>query len=58
MGMGFFNGLITFILGVMIYFGWPLSGLWVIGLFIGVYLILAGWSWLILSLSARSRSWR
>ena len=52
-GWVFFNGLITFILGAMIYANWPLSGLWVIGLFIGIDLILAGWSWILLSLAAR-----
>lgn len=50
----FFNGLVTFLLGAMIYADWPLSGLWVIGLFIGVDLILSGWSWILLSLTARS----
>jgi uncharacterized membrane protein HdeD (DUF308 family) len=53
-GWVFFNGLVTFLLGIMIYSDWPLSGLWVIGLFIGVDLILAGWSWVILSLTAKS----
>jgi uncharacterized membrane protein HdeD (DUF308 family) len=53
-GWVFFNGLITFLLGWMIYASWPLAGLWVIGLFIGVDMILSGWSWLILSLHARS----
>lgn len=53
-GWVFFNGLVTFILGWMIYADWPLSGLWVIGLFIGIDLILAGWAWVILSLSSRS----
>lgn len=52
----FFNGVITFILGLMIYSDWPLSGLWVIGLFIGIDLILAGWSWVILALSARNKN--
>lgn len=56
-GWVFFNGLVTFLLGIMIYSDWPLSGLWVIGLFIGVDLILAGWSWVILALSSRSRSY-
>lgn len=54
-GWVFFNGLITFLLGAMIYAEWPLSGLWVIGLFIGIDLILSGWSWVLLSLSARNR---
>lgn len=52
-GWVFFNGLVTFILGWMIFSSWPISGLWVIGLFIGVDMILAGWSWTLLSLSAR-----
>lgn len=53
-GWVFFNGLVTFILGALIYSDWPVSGLWVIGLFIGVDLILAGWSWIVLALTARS----
>lgn len=52
-GWIFFNGLVTFILGIMIYSDWPISGLWVIGLFIGIDLLLSGWSWILLSLSAR-----
>lgn len=52
-GWVFFNGLITFCLGAMIYANWPLSGLWVIGLFIGIDMILSGWSWILLSLRAR-----
>lgn len=52
-GWVFFNGLITFILGAMIYAEWPLSGLWIIGLFIGIDMILWGWSWILLSLTAK-----
>lgn len=52
-GWVFVNGLITFIMGVMIYSSWPVSGLWVIGLFVGVDMILSGWSWILLSLTAR-----
>lgn len=54
-GWAFFNGLVTFILGVMIYSDWPVSGLWIIGLFVGIDMLLTGWSWLLLSLSARSQ---
>lgn len=53
-GWVFFNGLITFLLGLMIYSDWPLSGLWVIGLFIGIDLVLSGWSWIWTAFSARS----
>ena len=41
-----FDGVITLALGVMILAQWPASGLWVIGLFIGVDLILYGATWI------------
>lgn len=53
-GWVFFNGAITFILGIIIYSDWPVSGLWVIGTFIGVDLILSGWTWIVLSITARN----
>lgn len=51
-GWIFFNGLVTSILGAIIYADWPISGLWVIGLFIGIDMVLSGWSWILLSLTA------
>ncbi len=53
-GWVFFNGLVTFCLGVLIFADWPISGLWVIGLFVGIDLIFTGWAWVILSLAARN----
>jgi uncharacterized membrane protein HdeD (DUF308 family) len=47
------NGGISLILGIMIYERWPSSGLWVIGLFLGIELILNGWSWIATSLVLR-----
>lgn len=52
-GWVFFNGLITFLLGWMIFADWPVSGLWVIGLFLGIDMLLAGITWVLLSLKAR-----
>lgn len=52
-GWVFFNGIVSFFLGAMIYADWPLSGLWVIGLFLGIDMILAGVTWLLVSLQAR-----
>lgn len=52
-GWVFFNGLVTFFLGVLIYAEWPLSGLWLIGTFVGIDMLLSGWSWLLLSLQAK-----
>ncbi len=51
-GWIFLNGLITFILGVLIISQWPISGFWVIGLFVGIDLVFAGWAWVLLALAA------
>ena len=52
-GMLLLSGIITLVLGLMIWNEWPLSGIWVIGLFVGIDLIFYGW-WLVsLALSVR-----
>jgi uncharacterized membrane protein HdeD (DUF308 family) len=45
------SGLINLSLGVIVWGGWPLSGLWVLGLIIGINLMLAGWARVILALA-------
>lgn len=50
------NGVITLILGMMIWQQMPFSGLWVIGTFLGIDLLFNGWSYLLLGLSARRLS--
>jgi uncharacterized membrane protein HdeD (DUF308 family) len=52
-GWVFLNGLITLVLGVLIWRQWPLSGLWVIGLFIGIDLLFGGWTCVTLGLAIR-----
>ncbi|MBL0922100.1 MAG: DUF308 domain-containing protein [Phycisphaerales bacterium] len=47
------SGALSLMLGVMIYRQWPSSGLWVIGLFLGIELILTGWLWIALAMAAR-----
>ncbi len=47
------NGVVTLLLGLMIYKQWPSSGLWVIGLFVGIELIFNGWAWVMLAISLR-----
>lgn len=44
------NGVVTLALGVLIYREWPASGLWFIGLYLGIDMILNGWSWIALAL--------
>lgn len=41
-GWIFTSGIVSFLLGSMIFAQWPFSGLWVIGLFIGVELFISG----------------
>lgn len=47
------NGGVTLLLGLLIYKQWPASGLWVIGLFIGIEMIMNGWAWIMLSFALR-----
>jgi uncharacterized membrane protein HdeD (DUF308 family) len=47
------HGLISVLLGVLIWQQWPVSGFWVIGLFIGLELIVNGAALAMLSLAAR-----
>jgi uncharacterized membrane protein HdeD (DUF308 family) len=47
------NGVTSLLLGVLIWRRWPVSGLWVIGLFVGIEMLLNGWSLVMLSLFGR-----
>jgi len=44
------NGIITCVLGVFVLAQWPVSGLWTIGLFVGIDLVFYGWAWVALAL--------
>jgi uncharacterized membrane protein HdeD (DUF308 family) len=52
-GWTLLNGFITVILGILVWLQWPKSGLWVIGMFIGINLIFSGWAQVMLALSLR-----
>ena len=47
------SGIVSVVLGVMIWAQWPASGLWVIGLLVGIQLLFTGWSLVMLALVAR-----
>jgi uncharacterized membrane protein HdeD (DUF308 family) len=47
------SGLISIALGAMIIAKWPMSGMWVIGLFVAIELIFNGWAYLFVALAAR-----
>jgi uncharacterized membrane protein HdeD (DUF308 family) len=47
------DGVITVILGLMVLAQWPASGLWVIGLLLGIDLIFYGLAWVAIALGLR-----
>lgn len=47
------NGVVSSILGFLLLAQWPVSGLYAIGLFVGIDLILYGWAWIALALDLR-----
>lgn len=53
-GWRLFNGIITLLLGILILKAWPSSGLFIIGLFIGIDLLVAGWVYVMGAFAARS----
>jgi uncharacterized membrane protein HdeD (DUF308 family) len=53
-GWVLFGGIMSFLLGVLIFMQWPASGLFAIGLFIAIELIVDGWSCILFALAAKS----
>ena len=49
-GWIFAGGVLNLVLGLMIWQQWPVSGFWVIGLFVGIDMIFNGWTWIMLAL--------
>jgi uncharacterized membrane protein HdeD (DUF308 family) len=52
-GFAAFSGLISILLGAMIWSEWPVSALWFIGMCIGIDLVFRGASWVSLALRLR-----
>lgn len=46
-------GVVSLLLGISIWREWPFSGLWVIGMFVGIDMIFNGWTLIMLGLAAR-----
>ena len=49
-----FGGIISIVLGSMIFSAWPISGLWVIGMFIAIELLLQGFTLISIALAAKA----
>jgi len=53
-GWAVFDGLVTLGLGIMLWAEWPWSGLWFLGVAVGVSLILRGWSYVMFAFAIHS----
>ena len=53
-GWALLSGLASIVLGAMVWSGWPASGLWFIGLWVGLSLLFRGWALVMLSATARA----
>lgn len=53
-GWAVFDGTITLLLGILLWADWPWSGLWFVGLSVGISLLLRGWSSVMLALAVRT----
>jgi uncharacterized membrane protein HdeD (DUF308 family) len=56
-GWSLLNGIVTFLLGVIIYRlyqHFPPSAIWILGLLIGIEMLFNGWTWIMLSLAIRN----
>ncbi len=47
------NGVVTLFLGMLVYKQWPASGLWFIGLYLGIDMIVNGWTYIMLALALK-----
>jgi uncharacterized membrane protein HdeD (DUF308 family) len=48
------SGVINLGLGIIVWGGWPVTGLWVLGLFIGINLLFNGWARVMLAVALKS----
>ena len=53
-GLLLLHGVVSLVLGISIWRGWPLTGLWVIGLFVGIEMIFNGAGLVALGLGIRN----
>ena len=51
-----FAGLMAIILGVLILLQWPYSGMWVLGLFIAIEMLVNGWAYIFIAIAARNKN--
>ena len=53
-GWEMFSGIVTVLLGILIWRQWPLSGAWAIGVLVGIHVLMSGWAAIMLGTATRS----
>jgi len=53
-GWALFDSIVTFFLGIVLWTGLPWSGMWFLGLALGIALLLRGWSTIMFALAVRA----
>lgn len=48
------NGIVSVVLGFLIWMQWPEASMWLIGLFVGIDLLFHGWTWMMFALTLKS----
>ena len=52
-GLELFNGVVTLVLGIMLWRQYPLSGAWAIGVLFGIKMIFSGWAFIFIGRSVK-----
>jgi uncharacterized membrane protein HdeD (DUF308 family) len=47
------NGAVSILLGILVLAQWPVSGLWAIGMFVGIDLVFRGVTWTVFAFGLR-----
>jgi len=52
-GWAVFDGIVTFLLGILLWIEWPWSGYWFLGIALGISLTLRGWTYVMFAFAIR-----
>jgi uncharacterized membrane protein HdeD (DUF308 family) len=55
-GLQLFNGIVTLVLGIMLWRQFPLSGAWAIGVLFGIKMIFSGWAFVIIGRNVKKNA--
>jgi len=53
-GWALFDGIVTLVLGVLVWARWPVSAIWFLGVALGITLVLRGWTTVMFAIAVRA----